>query len=274
MREQPYTPSSDTSQICIVTRYELYKHMRSKGILAVIALFILVIVLQTALLPLLGIDYPDDPSEFVQGYVSWVTLLILFAAAAFSTKEIASEFDKRTGYLMFPNPLKREVFLVGKFIASMFIIIVCLVGFYLVVAVLSLIITDGMPMLMFNSLGFALLYAFALASLGYMLSAIMKTSTTALILHVVLILIVFSMIQGILMVANFDPWFLINQCGDTISYIMSDPYPVSQPMPMGPGASMTMFIPDPAISAAIMFIYGTVSTALAAVLFRRRELST
>ena len=102
------TPPSDVNQVGVVVKYEVLKYLRSKRLMGLIIIEALVLLLITALPPLLGNDYATNADAFINGYTGYVTILIVIGATLFAGDAIVSEFQGRTGYLLFPKPVKRE----------------------------------------------------------------------------------------------------------------------------------------------------------------------
>lgn len=264
-------PPSDLKQVRTVARYELRKHMRSKGVVGMAAIVVAVIALMTLIPPMLGEDHSDDPVEFVQGYLAWIELIILVGAVAFASGSIVSEFDKRTGLLMFSQPVKRSTFLAGKFLATGIVLAVMVGLYYLVVSALSLAITGSVPSLMSISFGFALLYGLAMSSVAYLFSSMLKTGTAATILTVITFLMILPMVTGLLSVAGVDPWPLVSHAADAVTCSLEDPYPVTSVGEMG-RMTMTNYVPTQGLAALVMLAYAVIPVPLTWSFMRRREL--
>ena len=266
-----YKVPSNGSQTATVARFEIRKHMRSKGIVGMLAVIVMIVALMTALPPLLGNDYATDPMDFVTDYVSWVELLVLVGAVAFASGSLVSEFERRTGLLMFPQPVNRTSYLLGKFISTIALMAAMLCVYYGLVAVVSLAITGGVPALMLNSLGFAILYAAGMCGTVYLFSSILKSGTGAIILTVLVFLMVMPMMGGMLSMAEVDPWFLLSQAGDAIGYSLQDPYPVTTTATMG-RMTATSYVISEADAAFVMLGYAVLPLIASVFAFKRREL--
>lgn len=269
------TPPSDVNQVGVVIKYEVLKYLRSKRLLGLIIIEALVLLLITVLPPLLGNDYATNADAFINGYMSYVTILIVIGATLFAGDAIVSEFQGRTGYLLFPKPVKRSVLLAGKFIASAGAMFLVLIAYYLVALLLGLAITGGFSTLGVESLLLAMLYSLAALAVGYLISSVMKGATGALILTFALFLFILTILMGVLTVGGVEPWFLVNFAGGVVGYITQVPYPTSGvgDPGVGPQLSMNQYIPDIGVSVAVMLTYLVVSLVLAYFFFKRREMS-
>jgi ABC-2 type transport system permease protein len=262
---------SDVDQVFIVSRYELRKNLRSKGVVGMLAIIVLVVTLITVLPPLLGNDYSEDAAEFAKGYVDWTELIILVGVVAFACSSLVSEFDKRTGLLIFPQPVKRTTYLLGKFIATMVIVAGAVCLYYIAVVFLSMAIVGEVSTLLPTSLGFAMLYALAMCSMAYMFSSALKTSTAAIILTVLLFLIVMPMVSQMLSMASVDPYLLISNAADAIGHSLEDPYPETAIYEMR-RMTLTIYVPPQSTAALVLLGYAVVPMSISALLFRKKEM--
>jgi len=187
----------DLRQIGVVTHYELLKHLRSRRTLVFAGLALIVIVLITALRLALG-EMPKDPKEFMSGYVGFVSLLVIIGVSLFCAPAIASEFEERTALLVFPRPIKKTSFLVGKMLACYIFVGMVIALFYVVCIALSFIFAHGVYISTFASLGLALLFMLGAGGFAFFLSSISKKGTIAIILAIAMLLMVFSIVDAIL----------------------------------------------------------------------------
>ncbi len=270
------TTPSDFDQVGVVIRYDFLKYLRSRRLLGIIAIEALVLLLITALPPLLGRPYASNADGFINNYATFVTILVVIGATLFAGDAIVSEYQSHTGFLLFPNPVKKWVLLTGKFIASTGAMFLVLVIYYGVALGLGLAITGGFSTLGVESLLLAMLYALAALAVGYLASTVMKGSTGALILTFALFLFIFNIVQEVLSLANVNPSFILTFAGGTVGYITQVPYPVTSSATFGKGAqsiTMTTFIPDIGVSIAVMVCYFVVALALSYFFFKRREMA-
>ncbi len=265
-----FTPN--LRQSGVVTRYELEKHFKSKGFIGIVVVILLILTLMTAVKPLLGVDFPTDPVEFVSDYVNWITIIVLIGAVAFASGSIVSEFEKRTGLLMFPQPVKRITYLLGKFVSTMIIVTAALALYYLIVAVLCLGIVGSVPSTMLPSFGFAVLYGFAVCGVAYLLSSILKTSTGAIVATVLLFLMVMPILDPLFSMAGVDPFFLASNASGAIMYSLETPYPETYTMMMPGGGEVTSYIPTQLTAALVLVSYGLAGLIASVFVFKKRQM--
>lgn len=268
---------SDLQQVGVVAKYDVLKYLRSRRLLGILIIEALVLALITVLVG--TSDRPYTVDEVINEYVGFVSILIILGATLFGGDAIVSEYQNRTGFLLFPNPVKKSSILAGKFASSVAAMSLLLLIYYAVAMVGGLVLGDGsMSTRVFASLGLALLYGMSAISVAFLISSVMKGSTGALILTFALFFLIFSIITSLIgQLGGIKPWFMLDFSGNTMSYIMMDPYPVDsvQTFDMGQGLHYTIynFYPEIYLSIAVMVAYAVASIVLAYVFFRRREMA-
>ncbi len=114
--------------------------------------------------PILGDDYPDSSRDVIDFFANFVTLLIVVIASLFAGDAIVSEYQQRTGYLLFPNPVKRVTLYSGKLLAAVAMSTLVLGVYYGGAAIISLALTGDLIAETGASFGLALLYTAAAIS--------------------------------------------------------------------------------------------------------------
>lgn len=268
---------SDLSQTGTVARYELLKHLRSKRLLGIFALEIIIVILIMAIPPLRGREYPSDPADFVQMFTQWVWVLIIVGTTLFAGDSLVSEFQSRTGYLLFPNPVKRRVLFAGKFAATLAIIFIALAVFYAIVSMLAIAVDGSVPGLTASSFGLAMLFAVSASAVGYLISSVMKGSTGALVLTFALLFLIFPIADGVLTVSQVKPEFSLTFSANVINEIMETPYPTDFTqvfqLPGGGTFELTSYYPNVGTAILVALIYAAAALAVSLWLFNRREMA-
>jgi len=267
---------SDMDQVSVIAKYDILKYLRSRRLLGIAIIEVLVLLLITYFVATSSQPFTAD--EVVSQYASFTSILIILGATLFGGDAIVSEYQGRTGYLLFPNPVKKSSILLGKYLSSVAAMTLLLVVFYIWAIVAGLMIGNGLSTLAFASMGLAVLYGISAMSVAFLISSIMKGSTGALILTFAMFFLVFNIISS--MIGSFGgikPWFMIDFAGSTLSYIMQTPYPVdrigSVDLGGGQAASVYYFYPDVLVSIIVMVVYAVVALGLAYFFFKRREMS-
>lgn len=261
---------TDAQQVMIATRYELEKHFQSRAFIGIVAMVLAVLTLETVVRPLLGLEFPSNAADFVQGYLDLISLIILIGAVAFASGSLSSEFEKRTGLLMFPQPVKRTSYLLGKFISSVIMSGVALGIYYGIVSVLCLAIVGTVPGTILISFGFALLYASAVCAVAFLFSSLLRTNTASIVATVLTFLMVMTLVSSLLSMSGVDPFFMASNAGEVISYSLLNPYPVTHSVMMG-DVSSTTFVPSELTAALVLLVYVGISLVISAVMFRRKQ---
>ena len=218
-------------------------------------------------------DFKEDATDFAETFMQFTSTLIIIFVTFFGADALTSEFQNRTAYLLFPNPLRREVMFIGKFIAS-FAASLCMVGlFYLAIVALSVASIGDVAQYILLSFGFSALFLMACLAVSFFVSSIMKGSTGAIILTFFLLLMIVPIIQSVGMISGMKMWFLITFVGDLASTSLNwDNYPVDHSETVM-GFTYYSYYPDPGTSVITMIAYVIIFCAMAVFLFRRRELT-
>ncbi|MDD1767198.1 MAG: ABC transporter permease [Methanomassiliicoccales archaeon] len=268
---------SDFVQTGTVARYELLKHLRSKRLLGIFVLEFAIIALIMVIPPLQGHDYPSDPADFAKMFVRWVWILTVVGTTLFAGDSLVSEFQHRTGYLLFPNPVKRRILFVGKFAATLAIMFLALAIYYAVVSILALAIDGSISGLTASSFGLALLFAVSASTIGYLLSSVMKGSTGALVLTFAFLFLILPIVDGVLTFSQVKPDFSLTFSTSAIIDVMDSPYPIdfveTIEMPGGGVFEYASYYPNVGVAIAVGAVYAIVATGISLWLFIRREMA-
>jgi ABC-2 type transport system permease protein len=211
-------------------------------------------------------------TEFDTLFINFASILVVICATFFGADSIVGEFQNRTGYLMFPNPIKRSSILYGKFGASMTVGIVVLGLFYLAVAVLSMLTLGGVDDDFGMSFAFAIEYLLAVMAIAYLISSILKGSVGALVLTFFMFVMILPIVDSVGMFAGVKIAASLTFSSGVMMYTMSDPYP-EDIVNSDFGITIHQYYPDPLLSAIVMAVYAVVAIAISLVLFNKKQLS-
>ena len=217
-------------------------------------------------------DWRTTPEDFESFFVGFASILIIICATFFGADALVGEFSNRTGYLIFPTPMKRHVLFSGKFMASLTAGLIVIGIFYAGIGILSLIAAHGIDDHFLLSFAYALEYLLALTAVAYLISSLMKGATGAIVLTFLLPLLIFNIIDGVFMMAGVKFEASLTFSAGVIGYILQEPYPVDTTIDHG-GFTFANYYPDPALSVIVMFAWAVVAVALSLVLFKRKQLS-
>ena len=212
--------------------------------------------------------------SFASGFVGFANLLIVICATFFGADAIVSEYQARTGYLIFPNPIKRASLYLGKFGASMTAGILVISMFYGVTAILSLVSVSGLDKDFLLSFAFALEYLLAVMAIAYLISTLMKGTTGATVLTFFLFVMILPIVDSIGSISGFKASWSVTFSAGVMSNILTSPYPTDSISEFSrAGLTIHNYVPDPTTSALVMLAYAVVAIVISMVLFRRKEMT-
>ena len=290
---QEISAASGMRKLLYIVKYEWLKHFRKNRlyITLIISMFILLllnILLPYIMGPIIGESFtfpPEEPVDFFTGQFSplgGIWFVLVFLAIFFGSDSMSAEFENRTGLLLFPNPLRRESVVLGKFIASMLMATIVLTVYYLVTWIFGIVFYGNaiwslsIPYLW--SFGMAILIMTGLLATTFMFSAIFNKSMTTSIVVFVVFLIAMNIISGIFTLAvgqgnfGFEPWYLLSYNSDLIARIMN--YPADRIIEIiGPGGTTYRIVPD-IFTGILTTIIGYIIIPLIAstLIYKKREL--
>ena len=256
-------------QVVTVASYEIRKYIRGRRLLGMLILVALIIGLFLGLPPALGIPYASTPNAFVSTFATFSGLLVVLSGVLFAADALVSEHEKRTGYFLFPNPVRREVLVIGKIAASLIVSAAVLTLYYGAAAIAALVITGSLTWDVGLSYVYALAYMTAVIGVAYLLSALLKSTVAATVLTFFLFTLIFTIIGAILSVASVKPWFIPTSASGIIANALG-----GGAVGPGPGGGAREFVPDPATSVLVFAAYAIVGGVLAVLWFRQRELAS
>ena len=217
-------------------------------------------------------EWYTSPQSFATAFLSFAGILVVICATFFGADALVSEFQNRTGYLIFPNPMKREVLFLGKFSASMTAGGIVIGLFYAGVGIMSLFQARGIDADFAASLAFAAEYLLAAMAVAYVISAVLKGTTGATVLTFFLFLMIFNIIDGIALLTGVKLTASLLFSAGVITYILIDPYPTDWSQTFPGGFNINNFYPDPATAALVMVLWTVIAIAVSLLLFRRKQL--
>ena len=218
-------------------------------------------------------DWYTAADSFASLFLGFGSFLIIIGGTLFGADSLAGEFQNRTGYLMFPTPMKRWVMFFGKYAASLTATLLVIALFYAGVAALSAISANGIDDDFGLSFAYAVEYALAVLAVAYLISSIMKGTTGATVLTFLLFIIILPIVDGVGLFAGVKIEGSLSFASGIITSILIDPYPTDWSQEMPGGFSFSVFYPTPWIAAVVMFAYVAIAIALSLIIFKRKQLT-
>jgi len=279
------TKINRTKQFQDVIKFELIKFLRSRKIRAALIL--------TATVPLLiylltnfvldsFISQIYSDSGVVNDYqifVNFVLTLSLVNVIMFGGDSLTNDFENKTGYTLFINPISRTSFLFAKFVAASIAITSFNIMFYILASIFSYAKHSAIPENVLLSLVFASLFSIGLLSTSFALSSLFKRSNMSNIAFIFLWFIVMGLIEYFLVLAEIKPWWSLTYAAGIIIYIFEVPYPkdsvIDIPSLLVPGQSQTIvnLIPEINLSIGVFLMYTIIGLMISVLFYKRKQLS-
>lgn len=261
--------ADDFRQSFVVAKNEINKffHGKKMFLFAAITAFVLVIV---AIVFAVYVEDPQ-PNNICGIYASFAYLLILMAATLFSATSIASEYEERTALILFVRPVRRSSIYFGKFLASVIVITAYMIVYYVIAALVSIVLGGSVPGNFWVSLCLSLCYMIAAVGIALLLSSFFKKSSTASIMTFITLLLIISLITSMLILAGLDgayeTWFMLDTAANDIYSSISG---VVSTYDVDAGTYVDTEV-QPFRSAAVMIVWGIAGWIAGYILFKRRE---
>lgn len=259
------TPTS-LGQALTVAEFELLKYLRGRRLLGMLILLALILGLILGLPPALGLSYATTPNAFAATFATFTGVLVLLCGVLFAADALVSEHEKRTGYFLFPNPVRRETIVAGKFLASLAASGLVIALYYVAIALGALAITGTASWEIGLSFLYALAYTTCVVGVAFFVSSLMRTTIAATLIVFFLFFLIFTIVQGVLGVTDVEPWFIPTAGSGIIGNVLAPP---SFP---GPGGGFGQYVPDVTASLAMFAAYFLAGSIASILLYARREL--
>jgi len=244
------------------------------------AFLALIIIISVAIVVITGFIRPDTLVGFFFIALAFIIFLLDIAACLFFSAIICSEFDKKTGFIIFPKINKYKLIL-GKYIGNLILVIILITSYYIIIGITGLFYYGGETSIrVFSSYLIALLYLSTLSSFVTFFSSFLKSVNGTIVITFVLLLFGFMIIDqlvGLIFAEKFEPLYSLAFLGNLIVNILVFPdlryikVPFDMADPTGP--SMVQWItPSIGVGITMMLLFTVLYLVLAALLFKRRQL--
>ena len=291
--ETSYVFRRTFSQIIDMTRFELHRNFKKTSLILSIFMGIFAILFAfnvytfkynflTFSIP--NNILPDLPSEYIQSsYLMAISFMILALAILYGSSTLVEDFENQTGNLMFPNITKFRL-LVARFTSGFVLVSISLIVYYFFI-ILDTMYEYGLsrvPIELYYSLIWALLYYVTLLSLTVFFSSFSKSTSTVVILLVLFVLVVSNILSTVLAIAGYtgEPFFNITYFGNIITQILNFPASRSVTQPLnyihikvkGKELTFTQWLTPSPIEALIFMVgYSGIFLIVSYFLFERRD---
>ncbi len=273
------------SQIRIVTKYAFLNYFRARRFYVMLVVVLLISALLTFAAayyrpPFFGFGAPASQNPALTFYSafwgSFATLVVLLSVAFFGGDAISGEFQNKTGYFLIPNPVRRSVVYVGKWLAALGASTLILAAFALIaLANGTYFFGTSVPYQFGESLVFAWIYLVSALGLTFTFSSLFKSSSISILMTVILLLFAFNVIDEITsVVVGIEPWFSITYAAGIMGSVLKVPYPPAQQLTPAGRFTFTTYYASIPEGLAIMAVYFVLSAALGLWLFERKEFTS
>ncbi len=266
---------SEFEKLRLVAGYEFIKHLRRKRLYVILGLAFIAEIAVLILFPVLMDKYPDN----VMAMAAVLTVgpsLATIGAVFFAGDAIAGEFESKTGYILFTNPVRRITLITGKYLASCAAVILLVIFGYIITAISLQVIYGEVPVETAKSFGLCLLFAGSVISVTFLFSSISKGSMGATVITLVFIMVISGIVESVLMMAGKPYWYMISACGDSVALVYGGMELFMEGMMPAGAMSMVPFefkTPDIGLCAYSMVGYLVVCFVLSLLISRRRQLA-
>jgi len=263
---------SESQKLKVVTWYEFLKHLRRKRLYWILGVALAAELAVLIGLPALGEGYPDDIMRMA-ALLSIGPSFATIGAVFFAGDAIAGEFERKTGYILFPNPVKRNTIVVGKYLACCVAVLLLIIFGYGIVCISLLGIYGHVPIETAKSFGLCLLFGGSVLSVTFFFSSVSKGAMGATVITLVFIMIISGVLDGVLTMADQPSWFLLSKTGDSIvtvygGYEIFLPGGIPHDLPAG-----VLEAPDIGLCIVAMVIYMVACFLLSIWITKGRQLA-
>ncbi|OGO31326.1 MAG: hypothetical protein A2Z29_05380 [Chloroflexi bacterium RBG_16_56_11] len=267
---------SELEKLRVVIGYEFLKHIRRRRLYVIMGIALVAEALVLILIPALQDGYPS--SVMVMAAILTVgPSLAALGAVFFAGDAIAGEFEGRTGFILFTNPIKKITLWTGKYLASFLAVTLLIIFSYIIIAVSLGVIYGEVPVEIVESFGLCVLYAAAVLSVTFLFSAVSKGAMGATVMTLVFIWVISGILESVLAFTGNPYWFVISAGGDSIALVYGNMQTFMAGLGLGDGRFEDVFSGYEPLTVGMaawgMIIYLVVGFAVSLWISRRRQLA-
>ena len=231
-------------------RFELTKHFKRRRLLIVGVLAILI--------PLLFlIRSSDTADQFASNSMMFMSFLVIISGAMFAGDAISSEFERKTGLLVFPTPQRRVSIFAGKYLAALAATLLVVSVYYTVVTieVIGLFSAGAIPGELAKSYLVAVLYSCSAVSILYFFSSVFKKTIMSTLIGFFFLFIILPILSMIFILLKIEPWFIVTYSAGLIPNVLGV---TSIGAHGGGGFNTDNFQPTFGVGIAVIVVYAIV----------------
>lgn len=254
-----------------MTRYELLKHIRRRRVYAVVAITAALAFIQIIVRWALN-AFPVQATVWASEFFGSSVFIIVIVGTFFAGDSIVSEFEQKTGYITFTNPVRRISFVSGKFVAALVSSMLPIVLYYLIGTGALIGIYGSVPLEIAASFAYGILYLCVVLGFTFLFSAILKGTMGATLLSFFLFLLILTTLSGVISLTANEPWYLPNFAAGMITQVI---YPLKDSVMKIPDSSLTVytFYPKFPISIMVLVAYFVITLVLSMWITKRKQMA-
>jgi ABC-2 type transport system permease protein len=222
----------------------------------------------------LDTDFADTANQFASSNLAFINLLIIISAAVFTGDAISSEFEKKTGLILFPTPQRRNSIFIGRFIAAI-IGVWLVVSIYYFITTLEIISVYGASEIsieLAKSFLIALIYSVCAISIIFLLSSILKKTVYSSLVGFFLLMMILPIISSVLQLADVEPWFIVTYSAGLMTNVLAVTASTGGPGQGPAGGFGAGFEPDFYVGIIVMVAYIMIFLVLSLIIANRRRM--
>ncbi len=257
----------------ILLKAYLKFYMNTKRFISLLALYVGVSILETALIMSGILPKPDTMYSFTSGMLIGFDSSIALITGLLGGDALSKDFS-REGLFTLTQPIHRVVIMVSRYsaaiLASILIIFIATFG---PILTMSEFLYGGLVPNILSILLMTVLFTASMLAFVMLFSAIFSNPVTSIVMAVFAVVIIMPVISGIVGSIGFEPWFLLSYSGSSISNLALQSYPpfeTTQPSSFY-GSNFKLFNPPVPEAAYIMIGYLVVSLVISFFIYSRKE---
>lgn len=245
--------TEDLRNTWLSINFELEKHFKRKRVIISFSLAV-ILPLVFYIVPEIWASFPDTAEEFASMNLSFVNLLVVIAASLFAGDAVSSEFEERTGLLLFPTPQRHSTIFIGKYIGAVIPAMMVISIYYLTasVEIIGIYGISGLSIEMLKSFLVALIYTTSAVSVVFLFSSILERKITSTLLGFFSLMMVLPIISNVLQfIVEVEPWYIVTYSAGLIT----DVFASTTAMSGSADSQFAQYSPDFYVGLAVMAVY-------------------
>ncbi len=199
-----------TRQAFVVMKNEIKKYFSGKR------MFVFLILLGIIVFVIVFAPYMFGSEANPVYFLMMSALVVLMAATLFASISIVSEYEERTALIVFTRPIRKTSIFAGKALACIVLTIAFTALYYIIAAIVSLVVKGNVSIDLLTSFGLACAYAFGTIGIAMFVSSIMKKGSTATIITFVILAVIITAFSMVLNAADVNSSWMIDQAAGSI----------------------------------------------------------